>query len=108
MVMTVMGGPPDRSLLSGCSADEREYELEPSACLVASVREVPVIHAGDTKHADRVERHAHSERYPAKARPNYQEASEVNRPERGLLDEVNGMERVTAGVHVLEISPGAR
>jgi len=72
------------------------------------MREVPVIHAGDTEHADYVERHAHSERYPAEARPNYQEASEVNRPERGLLDEVHGMERVTAGIHVLKISPGAR
>jgi hypothetical protein len=25
-----------------------------------------------------------------------------------LLDEVHGMERVTAGIHVLKISPGAR
>jgi hypothetical protein len=72
------------------------------------VREVPVIHTSDTEHSDRVERHAHRERYPAKASPNYQEASEVNCPERGLLDEVEGMERITAGIHILEMSPGAR
>ena len=82
--------------------------MEPSARLVTSVREVAVVHTGDAEHADGVEGHAYSERYPAKARPNYQEASEVDRPERRLLDQVNGMERVTAGVHVHEISPGAR
>jgi hypothetical protein len=33
----------------------------------------------------------------------------VNRPERGLLDQINGMKRITAGiVHVLGIFPGAR
>lgn len=106
--MTVVRCPPDRPLLRRCRADEREYELEPSTRLVASVREVSVIHAGDAEHPDHVERHAHGESYPAKARPNYQEASEVNGPERRLLDQVNGMERITAGIHVHEISPGAR
>ena len=107
-MMTVVRCPPDRSLLRGCRTDECKHELEPSARLVASVREVPVIHAGDTEHTDCVECHAHGESYPAKACPDNQQASEVNSPERPLLDEINGMERITAGIHVLEISPGAR
>lgn len=107
-MMTVVRCPPDRTLLCRSCADEREYELEPSARLVASVREVPVIYAGDTEHTDCVECHAHGESYPAKACPDNQQASEVNSPERPLLDEINGMERITAGIHVLEISPGAR
>jgi hypothetical protein len=108
MVMAVVRCPPDRPLLSGGCADEREYELEPPTRLVASVREVSVIYASDAEHTDCVECHAHGESYPAKARPDNQEASEVNSPEGPLLDEVNGMERITAGIHVLEISPGAR
>jgi len=68
-----------------------------------------VIHAGDAEHSDRVERHAHREGYPAKARPNYQEASKMNRPEGRLLDQITGVKGVAVGiVHVLEISPGAR
>jgi hypothetical protein len=73
------------------------------------VREVAVVHAGDAEHPDRVEGHTYRESYPAKACPNYQEASKMNRPEGRLLDQINGIERVAAGViHVLEISPGAR
>jgi hypothetical protein len=68
-----------------------------------------MIHTGDAEHTDDVERYAHREGYPAKACPDNQEASEVNRPERGLLDQINGMKRITAGiVHVLGIFPGAR
>ena len=107
MVVAVMGGPPDRTFLRRGRADEGKNELEPTTRLVASVREVPMVDTGNTEHADCVEGHAHREGYPAKARPDYQEASEVNRPERCLLDQVNGLERVAAGIiHVLEFFQG--
>lgn len=67
-----------------------------------------MVNPGDSKHANNVERHAYSEGYPAKTSPYYQEAAKVNCPKRELLDEIDRMKRVAAGVHVLESSPWAR
>jgi hypothetical protein len=108
MMMPVVRCPPDRALLGGGRADERENKLEPSTCLVASMREVSMIDTSNSEHSDSVEGETHRERYPAKACPEDQETSKMNRPKRRLLDQINGMERIAVGVHVFEMSPGPR
>jgi hypothetical protein len=50
------------------------------------MREVAVIDTRDTKHSNDVEQDAHSKRCPAKADPDYTEASQVNGPEKKLLN----------------------
>jgi len=58
-----------------------------------------VIHAGDAKHPHDIKCHAHGERCPAETGPNNEKTSGMNSPERGLLYQVHGVERVATCAH---------
>src|SRR5450756_1336818 len=55
MMGAVMAGPPQWALLDRGGTDERHHELKEPSHLVATVREVPVIAGGDTKHPHHVQ-----------------------------------------------------
>ena len=81
MVVSVVRGPPNRTLLSrGCS-EECQHKLKEATRLVRPVREVAVVYTRYGKHSDHIERHAHRECRPTKSDHEYQEAPKMDRPE---------------------------
>lgn len=52
MMMAVMSGPPENTLLRGRHGHPSDDELEPAAGLERAVREIAVVAGGDEKHAD--------------------------------------------------------
>ena len=52
MVMTMVCGPPERSLLGAGGAPKSENELEKAACFVSPVGKIPVVGARDGEHAE--------------------------------------------------------
>ena len=100
VMMTVMRCPPDRPFLRGGRSDEGQNELKPTACLVASVREVSVIDTRDAEHPYDIERHTYRKGCPAEAGPEYEKASEMNSPESSLFYQVSWVKWIPACAHV--------
>ena len=59
-----------------------------------------MIHTRDAEHPYYIERHAYGEGGPAKTGPEYQKASEVDRPEGALLYQVSWVKWIAACAHV--------
>lgn len=58
-----------------------------------------MIHTRYAKHPDYVQRHTDPECRPAKSNKKDEEASEVNAPEGGLLDDIKGMKGISNSIH---------
>src|SRR5579859_5761003 len=67
VVVTMMGGPPKRPLLSAGGAPEAHDELEEPAGLVGAMGEVTVVDTRDGEHAEVVHENAHGDGRPADA-----------------------------------------
>jgi hypothetical protein len=100
MVVSMVGSPPDRALLSGGRSEKCQDKLKETTCLIRPVREIAVVDPGDCKHAEHVQRHTYRECCPTKSDNEYQQASEMDRPEGRLLDDVKRVEGVSDGAHV--------
>jgi hypothetical protein len=54
MVMSVMGSPPQRTVLRSTRPKPGEYELEKTSGLVSAMGKVAVIPGGDADHPNKV------------------------------------------------------
>jgi hypothetical protein len=75
VVMSVVRGPPNRAFLRRCGSEKRQHKLEPTARLIASVREVSVIDPCNGEHPHDIEDKAHGNRCPAYSDPQDPDAS---------------------------------
>lgn len=100
MVVPMVRCPPDGALLCRGGPEETQHKLEPPARLVATVRKISMINAGDREHARYVQRPTYCQSCPAKAYPENSDAAEVNTPEEELFENIHGVKRVVLGAHV--------
>jgi len=78
VVMAMMGGPPEDTLLRGRHGHPGDDKLEPAAGLEGAVGEIAVIAGGDEEHADFVEEDAGDEIGPAKLNEEDAEGGEMD------------------------------
>src|SRR3954447_12802877 len=82
MVVPVVAGPPQRTLLGGGGAAEGHQELHRSAHPVAAVGEIAVVARGDEEHADGVEDPAQHEGTSGHAGEDGGQARQMHEEER--------------------------
>jgi len=85
MMMSMFRSPPQYAFLCGALREERKDELKYSACRVGSMREVSMIPASDSKHAQPVQNGTNCDRWPGDARPNRRDAPCVDRQKRDKI-----------------------
>ena len=78
VVVTVMGGPPERPLLPTGGAPEAHNELEEPAGLIGAVGEVTVVDTRDGEHAEVVHEDAHGDGRPADAGQESEDTDDVH------------------------------
>ena len=61
VVMPMVRGPPQRTLLSRTCAEKRKNKLEDATRLIRPVWKISVISSGDSKHASDIEQEAHTD-----------------------------------------------
>ncbi len=82
VVVPVVAGPPERSLLQRRCADEGEDELKDPARLVRTVGEVPVVACGDGEHPQPVETEAEPHQAPREWDPEHGKRRRVHENEQ--------------------------
>jgi hypothetical protein len=82
VVLAVLGGPPQRSLLGRALGDERQHELERPAGLERPVREVAVVAGGDGEHPQQKKADGDGHGGAGDASPDRRQAGEVDQDER--------------------------
>src|SRR5262245_50116190 len=80
VVAAVMSRPPQRTLLRRRRAEQRQRELEDAAGLVALVREVAVVAAGDAEHAQPEGGEAERDQSPRERHEEREQAARVDAP----------------------------
>ncbi len=88
VVMPVMSGPPQRSTLDRCTADDSEEELDNPPGAERAVREVAVIKGGQGEDAGGVEGNGDRDRQPAPADQEDGQTAQVHAEERHGADPV--------------------
>jgi len=89
MMMAVVSGPPEGSLLNGAVAPDGEKELGPARCLEGTVGKVTMVKARNGEHSDEVKGHSRQDRNPAPTHPDHSEAHQVEAQEGDRPDPVN-------------------
>lgn len=82
VVQTMRSRPPKRAFLRRGCPEKREEQLKCTARLVRAMREVPVVHAGDGKHAQNVCAQSNQNEPPCDFVQNRRQRDHVDRNER--------------------------
>ena len=82
MVMTMMGGPPQRPPLRAGSADERSDKLPEAGRLVRAMREIAMVDTGDRQHAHPIQHHCRADGHRTPTNPEDQQTRQMQRHER--------------------------
>lgn len=89
MVMSMVGCPPDRPLLSRGCTKKRKDKLKCSTGLVRAMREIPVIPSGDCEHPYDIEEETDGYGRPAHPHPEGKNTGEMNYPKHTLLEYIH-------------------
>jgi hypothetical protein len=81
VMMAVMGGPPEGSLLCRRAAEKREEKLEGAAGLVTAVGKIAVKGAGDAEFAGEEHEGAERKAFQVDSGPEDSQAGDVNKDE---------------------------
>jgi hypothetical protein len=82
VVMAVMGGPPQNSLLYGGHGHKCDDELEDATGFIGAMREVAMVARGHEEHAQFVQREAGNWKIPVEGHEENQQRGEVHQYER--------------------------
>jgi hypothetical protein len=84
MVMAMMGGPPQRSLLSGSLSHKSNYKLKKTRRLIGLVRKVAVIATRDPEHPEEIKERAHQPIEKCRACKNCRQRQKVHNDKADL------------------------
>src|SRR5262245_51394555 len=89
MMVPMMSGPPEHSLLCGRLGHERNHKLKWTARFVRTVRKIAVITGRDKEHPHRENRRASDQIRPVKGKKENPEREKMNRGKRNRLNNGN-------------------
>jgi hypothetical protein len=81
MMMAVVTGPPNGSVLGARRGNHRADKLPESGHLVGPVREIAVVHPGNRQHPYHIQTDGGADRYGAPPDPDYQETAQMKQQE---------------------------